>query len=303
MTSSDIKVSIIMVDGSFRERFHSIDYFGNQSLSPEEYELIWVEYYSQVNPELKEKIGRYPNFRIVTLGREGLYHSSYCFNEGIRQAKSELLIIPDADVVVESNFLETIWVEHQKNPQMIMYCFRYDEPADIHKSNWDLVHLRETCKLIGHSNFGACPSVRTRWLAEINGYEQHPIFASGFHANGRDVNIRLKNLGLCVRWHPNIRIYHPWHPSTLVGASAYDLQQLVIEHRASSLETRAFHGLDPALDSELPAALMNEIEMKTLWLRRKQGNILARLVYYVRALVHLQRKRAKRPALPESFLR
>ena len=170
-------ISVIMVDGSFRESFHSIDFFGRQTLSPDDYELIWVEYYDKVNPLLAEKISRYPNFRFITLNRDGLYHSSYCFNAGIRESRGELLVIPDADVVVEADFLETIWREHQKNEELVTYCYRYDEPQEAHRSDWDLEHLRRVCKL-GHTpNYGACVSVRKKWLLEINGYEQHPVFA------------------------------------------------------------------------------------------------------------------------------
>ena len=39
------KITVIMWDGNFREYIHTIDYFGNQDLSPDEYEILWVDFY------------------------------------------------------------------------------------------------------------------------------------------------------------------------------------------------------------------------------------------------------------------
>lgn len=248
-----------MVDGSFRESYHSIDFFCRQDWPIEDYELIWVEYYDKANPQLIEKINSYPNARLITLGRTGIYHSSYCFNAGIAESAGELIVIPDADLVAESNALETIWREHESNHKLVMYLLRYEEPQDRHETEIGLPHLREVCAMTSHSNFGACLTVRKKWLLDINGYEQHPVFESGFHANGQDVNTRLKNLGLHVMWHPGIKLYHPWHPFTKVAADAYRLQERVIHYRALNLITRAFQGLNPALNIDFPVALAAEI--------------------------------------------
>jgi hypothetical protein len=90
---------------------------------------------------------------------------------------------------------------------------------------------------------------------KINGYEQHPVFGTGFHANGLDVYTRLKNLGLHVMWHPELKLYHPWHASTLAKADSYGLQQTVIRHRALSKDVLAFQGIDSARNREVPATL------------------------------------------------
>ena len=44
-------ISVIMVDGSFRESFHAIDFFGNQTF--DDFELLWVEYYDRIDPRLQ----------------------------------------------------------------------------------------------------------------------------------------------------------------------------------------------------------------------------------------------------------
>ncbi len=250
-----MKISVVMVDGGFRENFHVIDSLRHQTFPRADFEVIWVEFYSSINDRLKEKEG----VRFVTLSHspDVEYHSSYCFNEGIRQSKGEVLVIPDADVLVEPTFLESVWKEHQSCDRLAMYLNRFDEPKAAHdaKSSFTLDHLRTHAKFTAPNNFGGCLTVRKKWLLDINGYEQHPIFGSGAHANGYDVNTRLKNLGLHVMWHPHERLYHPWHPGTSAASPRYQLQHKVVEFRASNLMASAFQGMDLSRDSGLPESL------------------------------------------------
>lgn len=228
-----------------------------------------MEYYDRVDPQLAAEIAKYPHARIITLGRTGEYHSSYCFNAGIAASQGELILIPDADLVVEPDLLETVWREHQQHERLVMYLFRYEEPEDQHQHVVTLAHLRRVGYLRSPSNFGACLTVRKQWLLAINGYEQHPVFGTGFHANGLDVNTRFKNLGLAIMWHPTIKIYHPWHPMTKADDFAYRYQEVVIHHRAVTLNTRAYQGIDPTLDQAFPADLEAKLAQKRTQLQAK----------------------------------
>lgn len=280
-----MKISIIMVDGLFRESFHSIDFYGRQTVSQEDYELIWVEYYDKINPDLTKEIEKYPNFRVVNLNKSGIYHSSYCFNEGIKQANGELIFIPDADVIVEENFLEKVWQDHQSNDKLVMYFYRYNEPEDKHFNKVDIDHLRKVCVLTNPSNFGGCLSVRKKWLLEINGYEQHPLFESGFHANGRDIYTKLKNLGLHVKWHPQLKLYHPWHSFTLASSLNYEIQQAVIDYRSVNLLTTSFQGINSNLNTDFPADLLEKVEdVKRLYAARykKQSAHIERFKNFIK---------------------
>jgi hypothetical protein len=253
------KISIIMVDGLFREKFHAVDFFCDQTMPSEDYELLWVEYYHQVDPELQTKIDQYPNARVITLNREGTYHSSYCFNGGITAAKSELLVIPDADVAVERDFLERVWQEHQTNDKLLLYIHRYDEAQTDHLEPITLEHLRRVCVLKNTMNFGGCLAVRKKWLLAINGYEQHPLFEGGFHANGRDVFNRLRHHGLPVMWHPTLKLYHAWHLATGYGRYFWKRQRVVTDYRDRQLHTLPYHGIDPIHDSKFQQILAAQI--------------------------------------------
>lgn len=256
------KISVILVDGSFREQFYTIDSLGSQTLARKNYEIIWVEYYNRIEPQLRAKIEQVPNARLLTLNREGIYHSSYCFNAGIQASRADVIFIPDADVIVENTFLERAYLDHQENHKLVMYFFRKEEPLADHSGDLSMEHLKKVCRLSNPQNYGGCLSVRKKWLFQINGYEQHPLFSSGFHANGLDIYTRLKNLGLHVRWHPDLMLYHPWHPFNKAGWPMHQIQKVVIGYKAVNLITSAFVGMDPSLTSEFPENLVRQLNHK-----------------------------------------
>lgn len=262
MNEINPSISVIMVDGSFRESFFSIDYFENQTLPRDNYEIIWMEYYDDVKPTLAQKVNNYSNFQVLCLGRSGEYHSSYCFNAGIMASKGNILVIPDADIIVEKDFLESILDEHELISNLVIYIYRLDEPKSKHVEPYSLDHLRKVCKLINPINYGGCVSARKKWFIEINGYEQHPVFGSGFHANGLDIYTRFKNLGLLIKWHPKLRIFHPWHPYTLHPNENHTTQKIVIDHRAINLSTLAFQGIDKQRNTDFPSNLYKELNQK-----------------------------------------
>ena len=263
-----MKLSVIMIDGGFRENTFGAKYFTEQDFLETEFEVIWVDYFNKINPDVDKLSG----VKSISLNKRGTYHSSYCFNEGIRAASGELLVITDADQIVRPNFLSTIWEVHQQCQQMAVYCYRYDElkKGTLSSLGWD--ELDNKCVLKNTSNYGGCLTVRKKWLLEVNGYEQHQVFATGFHANGLDMYTRLKNLGLAISWNRDLKLYHPWHPNTLLPDAAYDGQFRLIEWRKQHLRSMCFEGVDPTLNTTPPAhleeALIGDIERRDKIKRR-----------------------------------
>jgi hypothetical protein len=251
-----MKISVIMVDGGFRERIFGAEYFSNQDFAEGEYEMIWVDYYDRLHPGL----AALPKVRTITLDRSGEYHSSYCFNYGIAESRGEVIVIPDADQIVQSDFLSRVWELHRRYDRLAVYGYRYDEPEAGALRTLAFKDLERTCVMKMPTNFGACLTVRRQWLLEINGYEQHEIFASGFHANGKDIAIRFKNLGLAIQWEPGLRLYHPFHPMTATHSAAYEQQLKVIEWRRRTLQYTAFSGIDEQRNVPPPADLVEFLD-------------------------------------------
>jgi hypothetical protein len=253
--SQNPKISVLLVDGSFRGHFALIDALKRQTFAAVDFEVLWIEYFAALKLELIEKLKGQSNFQAVTLKGQGVYHSSYCFNRGITQARGALLVILDADVLIEANFLESVWKEHQANDQLVMYVYRMDEPKRASGVCFDLDFLKKFCVLTNPENYGGCLTVRKNWLLSINGYEQHELLRGTAHANGRDLYTRFKNLGLPVKWHPELRLYHPWHPHPPGFKDGYLLQHVLIRHRAANLDVLPYKGIDPTLDREIPHSL------------------------------------------------
>ena len=178
-----------------------------------------------------------------------------------------------------------------------MYIQRWDEPKEKHTRVISLVHLEKVCILRTPINYGGCLTVRKKWLLEINGYEQHPAFAGGFHVNGNDVYTRLKNLGLHIKWHPTERLYHPWHPRPL-HSSEDDLktaeergywQRKIAEERGLALTTRAYFGLDGQYcPASQPADLAQSNVEKAIGALRSRGLFRGTCFVIVRAFDRLR---------------
>jgi len=236
-------ISIVMVDGGFRENFASLRYWLDQFMPAEQYELIWVDYTGTVAPE----VAAMERVRTFALGRtDEPQILGYAYNEGIRQARGEVLVIPDADVACEADLLETVACEHERDPDLVLYVLRLDQRQARLRAGQDLDYLRRTCTIKHTFNYGGCLTVRRRWLLEMNGYEQLPFFA-GYHYCGADNYIRCKNMGLKVRWHPTQRVYHPWHPlSPETRSATVGAQGRLIRRRAATWQWLAYDGLCPA---------------------------------------------------------
>lgn len=232
---TQLKISVITWDASFRESFHTADFFGNQSFPQGEYEFIWVEYYSDVNPRLREKICLLENARIICLGGEGVWHLGKCLNEGIRQSRGKVLVICDGDIAVEPDFLDTVWGIHNKMDNLVLYFRRWDEPKSAHDPSITLHHLQEVCRLWNSTNYGGCVTTLRECINYVHGYEEHPIFA-GAGAISKELYTRFKNAGFPIMWHPSERIYHPWHANTLKGAHKLDQQLWVVQCRDLSVD-------------------------------------------------------------------
>jgi len=249
-----MKISVIMVDGGFRPNNYGAKYFSMQDFPENDFEIIWVEYYH----DILDSVTQFPKVKTISLEKNGEYHSSFCFNRGIMVAKGEILVIPDADQIVENDFLSKVWRLHQSYEKLAIYGYRYDEPEQGCLSEHSIKECKEKCVLKNPNNFGGCLTVRRKWLLAINGYEQHPIFRSGFQANGLDISARFKNYGLAIQWEPDLRLYHPWHHLTLAPSKYYGPQHRVIDWRRKNMSYLPFCGIDESLDSPAPEILMKK---------------------------------------------
>jgi hypothetical protein len=268
-----IRISVIMVDGMFRESFHSIRFLAEQTLSAEQYEVIWVEYFGRLDPTLKTMLSKSTNARAITLEQEPPYHASKCFNAGIAAAKGDLIVIVDGDLCFEANFLATLAEEHNRHDRLVCYVQRYNEPPRSTPHLPCLETLRKVARLNDSFNYGACLSVRRKWLTEINGYDEHPLWATGYHRNDLDVYTRLTSLGLDTQWHPSLRVYHPWHPHSEESPRQHQRHRLMANYRSEKRQTLPFWGLNALANREPEAELLERLEFQERFLDNEEKTI------------------------------
>lgn len=219
-----MKVSIITWDASFRESYHTIDFFIKQDYPKDQFEFIWVDFYQNQNPSLLKKIEGLPNFSILNLRnrKDTPWHLGKCINAGIERSKGELLIIPDGDVVVPVNFLGTVEQVLSKTEEMAVYFRRWDEPKESHDDvlSYKFEYLSEVCKLFNPTNYAGAVAFRRNTIQRVGLYEANDIF-SGPGANGLELYIRLRNAGVPIKWHPE-KVFHPFHANTGVSDKYQD---------------------------------------------------------------------------------
>jgi len=269
---SQLNISVITWDGNFRESFHTVDFFREQLFPQEEYEFIWVEYYSDVNPQLKERISLFKNARIICLGGKGEWHAGKCLNEGIKQSRGKILVICDGDIAVEPDFLDTVWGAHNPINNLVLYFRRWDEPENGHELPIRLDHLQRICQLWNPTNYGGCVTIRRECIDYVHGYEEHPIFG-GAGIISKELSTRLRNAGFPIMWHPTEKLYHPWHASTLRGTHKIkrNQQSWVIRCRDFSVDYVA--SIEQAglyLDSFTPKIEDLKSSIWSLWKKMKR---------------------------------
>ena len=90
---------------------------------------------------------------------------------------------------------------------------------------------------------------------------------------------RLKNLGIAIQWEPTLKLFHPWHPFTLMPNKVYDSQLRFIELRKKNMQSLAFEGINPARNLDLPAAVKQILAFE---IGRIEGGKIADVIHILK---------------------
>jgi len=237
------KVSIILLDWSVRESYHSIEYLNKQdNVLREDYEIIWIEYYDKKAKTLLKynDIGYIDQY--IVLGKKGGYRKHVMYNEGILAATGEIIVICDSDAMFSSTFVFSIIDTFNRNDNIVLYLdeirsknkcfypFNYPDWEEVLRSpgciNWDY-EQGKTIGLTGNDevlkakygfvginlrNYGACFCARRDDIIRVGGCDEHETY-DGHVCGPYELGWRLVNAGLREVWHQNeflMHVYHPW---------------------------------------------------------------------------------------------
>jgi len=248
-------VSLILLDWSCRESFHTIDYLNQQTVPRDEYEVIWIEFYDRRSDKIDSKIkeslrdGRHPyvdkwirmNYPIDTS-----YHKHRMYNLGILESKAPIVSILDSDAMLEPTFIGTILVEFEQNERLALhfeqirnfdqkyYPFNFPSVEEVvgegcvNATNgipnvfldFSARSLKENLDLWHTANYGACLCARREDLIAIGGSDEHLDYL-GHVCGPYELTVRLINAGIPDKLQDKHFLYHVYHPHQGGGDNDY----------------------------------------------------------------------------------
>ena len=207
-----IKVSLILLDWSCRERFHALDWLNRQNVPREQYELIWIELYDQVIQEALEKADV-----VITCNQKGLYHKHIGYNIGLLHSKGAIITICDSDAVFPPDFIgsiiKTFNFRRNNNPDsLVLMHHQWRSPALYPEGMNDINELQQYSWIDLWPNVGACLSVAKSDAIRFGGFDEHKSF-SGYLCGPYDLGWRMINANIPEKWHnENVALWHFSHP-------------------------------------------------------------------------------------------
>jgi hypothetical protein len=234
------KFSVIFLDWSCRESFHSLKFLADQNINRDEYEIIWIEYYSDVSSHLREIIdaditsGRPPSvdqWIVMDMDEEIYYHKHLMYNIGVYFARGQYVIISDSDAMYEPGFFADIekrfasndrivyHIDQIRNERQDFYPFNYPSFDDVKGQgvinfvNGKTTGLWDTDDVHHTRNYGACFVAKREDVIAAGGADEAMDFV-GHVCGPYDLTFRLANNGLTEIWSEDHFTYHTWHPGS-----------------------------------------------------------------------------------------
>jgi hypothetical protein len=223
------RLSLILLDWSVRESFHLLDYLRHQSIDRDQFEVIFIEYYSRIAEPLKQFADQLDTWVLLEMPESCIYHKHLMYNCGLALAHGDVVVLCDSDAMVMDSFVETI-LGHFKDRQQIvlhldqfrntrrdLYPFKYpsfDEVlGDGCANNVDgkTAGIVDRIDPLHSRNYGACMCARRADLIAIGGADEH-IDYLGHICGPYEMTFRLLNNGFKEVWDEAEYLYHTWHP-------------------------------------------------------------------------------------------
>jgi hypothetical protein len=223
------RLSLILLDWSVRESFHLLDYLRHQSIDRDQFEVIFIEYYSRIAEPLKQFADQLDTWVLLEMPESCIYHKQLMYNCGLALAHGEVVVLCDSDAMVMDSFVETI-LGHFKDRQQIvlhldqfrntrrdLYPFNYPSFDEVigdgcaNNVNGKTAGIVDGIDPLHSRNYGACMCARRADLIEIGGADEH-IDYLGHICGPYEMTFRLLNKGFKEVWEETEYLYHTWHP-------------------------------------------------------------------------------------------
>ncbi|KJU86067.1 Glycosyl transferase, family 2 domain protein [Candidatus Magnetobacterium bavaricum] len=234
------QVSIVLLDWSCRESFHSLQYLNQQTMPRDQYELLWIEYYGRRPVGISALLqgcndsGVAPvvdKWIVLDMPHETCYHKHLPYNVGILAGRGGIVVFCDSDAIFTPTFVESIVEQFRRDSNIVLhideirnedrrfYPFSYPTVDDItgkgciNFKDGRSTGLQDDQDPLHTLNYGACMCARRSDLIGIGGADEHMDYF-GHVCGPYEMTFRLVNTGKREVWHQGEFIYHVWHPGT-----------------------------------------------------------------------------------------
>lgn len=207
-----MKISIIAWDASFRESFHTIDYFIKEIKDRPNVHFIWVEFYNSTE-EVREKIRSINNAHLLEMGRspKELWNLGRMMNAGLRSLDSDVVFFIDGDVLPPPSFIDLALDEYSKFPPHALYVRRWDEKGPVaFPPTLCLESLEKGSRPAATLNYAPCLIASRHLINAVGGWSEHQVF-DGPGGIAGELAIRIRNAGIPHVWSKELKVFHPWH--------------------------------------------------------------------------------------------
>jgi hypothetical protein len=244
--STQPDVSLILLDWTVRESFHTLEYLNRQRFDRNRYEIVWIEYYDRRAPEIEAMMTRNRELDlppqvdlwiVMETPKEEYYHKHAMYNVGILNSSGGIIAIMDSDAIVKPTFISEVVKEFEKDASVALhfeqirnfdqdfYPFNYPTVEEINGPGCvnavggvptglseSAKSLKEDWTLWHRYNYGACLCARRKDLIMIGGADEHQDYL-GHICGPYEMTARLVNAGVKDKLHDTHFLYHVWHPN------------------------------------------------------------------------------------------
>ena len=239
-------VSIILLDWSCREHFNTLDWLARQDVARKQYELIWIELYDRVAPEVMSGADT-----VITCGQRGLYHKHIGYNVGLLEARGQIIVICDSDAVFPPDFVSSILkmfqIENEENMRSLVLMhherrtsFRYPKTLssteELKESKWNWWPVVP--------NAGACMSVLKKDAIRLGGFDEHRAY-KGYLCGPYELGWRMVNAGIPEIWHKlTTSLWHFAHPDPVGTNNIKPSIKMLLENRYPHVDLHAIFAVN-----------------------------------------------------------
>jgi hypothetical protein len=267
------RLSLILLDWSVRESFHLLHYLRHQSVDRDQFEVIFIEYYSRTAETLKEFADELDTWVLLEMPETCIYHKHLMYNCGLALAGGEVVVLCDSDAMVMDSFIETILGHFKDREQIVLhldqfrntrrdlYPFKYpsfDEVLGdgcINNVDGKTAGIVDRIDPLHSRNYGACMCARRADLIAIGGADEH-IDYLGHICGPYEMTFRLLNKGFKEVWDETEYLYHTWHPGQ-AGVDNYQGPHDGRQMSSSALEALITGRVYPLVENETMHLIRN----------------------------------------------